>query len=83
MLALFGFLYLFLFLGIVLTSLFILYHIHHYALNRRVASLAITIFLTVTVVLLWANAVLFFHLPLDKLLPGSGNAPAWGQNKIL
>lgn len=62
---LFGLLYVFLFLGLVTMSFFILFHLTRYSIHRRVASLAAVIFVTVTAVLLATNALLFFQLPLD------------------
>ncbi|MEP7162227.1 MAG: hypothetical protein ABI747_00475 [Candidatus Moraniibacteriota bacterium] len=67
--SIFNLLYLFLFLGLGLASFFVLFHISRYALNKKVASFAALLFIFVTAVLLWTNAVLFFNLPLEELLP--------------
>jgi hypothetical protein len=67
----FGILYAFLFIGLTLASFFILFHLSRYTLNRRVASLAALLFIAVTTVLLFTNAMLFFRLPMQELLPQS------------
>ncbi|MFZ1654477.1 MAG: hypothetical protein WAT84_01465 [Candidatus Moraniibacteriota bacterium] len=64
----FGVTYLIFFLGIVVASLFIMFHLSRYALNRRLAISMTLLFVTVTAVLLLANILLFFSLPLDTLL---------------
>lgn len=70
--ALFGFMYLLLFFSFILTSLFIVFHISRYALDRRLAFLALLLFLIVSSVLLATNVLLFLNLPLKELLPPSG-----------
>ncbi len=64
----FGVTYLIFFLGIVVASLFIVFHLSRYALNRRLATGMTLLFVIVTAALLLANALLFFSLPLDTLL---------------
>ncbi len=64
----FGITYLIFFFGIVVASLFIMFHLSRYSLNRRLATGMTALFVVVTAVLLWANALLFFSLPLDTLL---------------
>ncbi len=60
--------YLVFFLGCVIASLFILFHLLRYALDRKMAILMSLIFTTVVLVLLITNTVLFFSLPLNSLL---------------
>jgi hypothetical protein len=69
--ALFGLIYIFLFLGYVLASFFIVFHLSRYALDRKMAFFAILLFLVVTCILLAANVILFFQLPFDSLLMGT------------
>lgn len=69
--ALFGLLYAFLFLSYVFTTLFIVYHIAHYSLDKKTALFGILLFLAVASVLLFTNALLFFTLPFDELLPAA------------
>jgi len=63
--------YLVFFLGCVIASLFILFHLLRYALDRKMAILMSLIFTTVVAVLLITNTILFFSMPLDQLLPTS------------
>lgn len=60
-----GLVYAFLFLGYVIAALFIVFHLTRYSLDRKLASAMTLLFITVTTVLLWSNAVIFFNLPLD------------------
>jgi hypothetical protein len=64
----FGLLYLLFFFGAVLVSLFILFHLSRYALNRRLAFFIMILFVSVTTVLLWANVIIFLQVPLQELL---------------
>ena len=66
---LFGILYTFLFFSYVATALFVVFHLLRYSLNRKVAVLSTTLFLTVLCILLIVNAWLFFALPIDDFLP--------------
>lgn len=66
---LFGILYTFLFFSYVATALFVIFHLLRYSLNRRMAVLSTTLFVTVLLLLLIANALLFFTLPFEDMLP--------------
>ena len=66
---LFGILYTFLFFSYVATALFVIFHLLRYSLNRRMAVLSTTLFVTVLLLLLIANALLFFTLPFEDRLP--------------
>ncbi len=67
--------YLVFFLGCVVASLFILFHLLRYALDRKIALIMSLIFTSVVLVLLVANTILFFSIPFDTILPSSmGNA---------
>ncbi|MBP9698009.1 MAG: hypothetical protein KBD65_02370 [Candidatus Moranbacteria bacterium] len=66
---LFGILYTFLFFSYVATALFVIFHLLRYSLNRRMAVLSTTLFVTVLFLLLVANALLFFTLPFEDMLP--------------
>lgn len=70
----FGLLYSVVFILYVLAGFFVLFHISRYALNRRIATLAAFLFIIVTTVLLFANAFLFFHLPLDTMLQSNASS---------
>lgn len=67
----FGLLYTVLFMSLIVTALFIVFHLLRYTLNRKMAVMSTLFFLTVFVILLIANAVTFFSLPLAELLPTS------------
>lgn len=69
----FGILYLLFFLGCVTASLFILFHLLRYALDRKLAFIMSVIFSTVVLVLLSTNTFLFFTLPFSELLPFSSD----------
>lgn len=67
----FGLLYAFLFLGYVIAGLFVVYHIVRYSINKPVATFGLALFLVVFVVLLFTNALIFFSLPFETLLPSN------------
>lgn len=69
----FGIFYLFFFLGCVTASLFILFHLLRYALDRKLAFVMSVIFSLVVLVLLTTNSFLFFTLPLGEFSPFSFN----------
>ena len=64
----FGITYLLFFAGVIIASLFIMFHLSRYSLNRRLAVGMTGIFVVVTAILLWSNSALFFSLPLETLL---------------
>lgn len=64
----FGITYLLFFAGVTVASLFIMFHLSRYSLNRKLAVGMTGLFVTVTAVLLWSNTLLFFSLPLETLL---------------
>lgn len=65
----FGILYTFLFFSYVATALFVVFHLLRYSLNRKMAILSTTLFVIVLFLLLVANALLFFTLPFENMLP--------------
>ncbi len=65
----FGLLYTFLFLSFVITGLFVVFHLLRYSLNRKVALFGTLLFMSVLGILLFTNALLFFSLPLEEMLP--------------
>ncbi len=65
---LFGIAYLIFFFCVVIASLFIMFHLSRYSLNRQLAVGITGLFVVVTAVLLWSNSLLFLSLPLDTLL---------------
>lgn len=67
----FGICYLVFFLGCVIASLFILFHLLRYALDRKMALIMSLIFTSVVLVLLITNTVLFFSIPFENILPAS------------
>lgn len=64
----FGVAYLLFFLGVVVASLFIMFHLSRYSLNRKLAVGMTVLFVSVSAVLLWSNSLIFLSLPLDTLL---------------
>lgn len=68
--SLFGILYAFMFLIFVSGGVFIVYHLLRYSPTRVGATISVTLFLSVFLVLLFTNAMLFFMLPLDTFFPG-------------
>lgn len=64
----FGITYLIFFAGVVIASLFIMFHLSRYSLNRGLALSMTGLFVTVTTVLLWSNSALFLSLPFEALL---------------
>jgi len=65
----FGLLYTVLFFSYMVTALFIVYHILKYSLSPKTRLFGSLLFLGVLTVLLFTNALLFFSLPVDTLLP--------------
>ncbi len=66
---LFGLLYTLLFFSYVTVGLFVLFHILRYSLSRPAAVFGTILFVSVLLVLLFTNAIIFFSLPFDTLLP--------------
>ncbi len=66
----FGILYALIFLAYVSASGFIVYHFLRYSPTRIGATVGTTIFLTVFLVLIFTNAMIFLMLPLDTFFPG-------------
>lgn len=64
----FGITYFLFFAGVVTVSLFIMFHLSRYSLNRRLAVGMAGLFVVVTTILLCSNSLLFFSLPLETLL---------------
>lgn len=64
----FGITYLLFFAGVVIVSLFIMFHLSRYSLNRKLAIGMTVLFVSVSAVLLLSNSVIFLNLPLDTLL---------------
>ena len=67
----FGLLYALLFFSYVVVALFIVYHIFRYSIKRNSALFGAMLFLVVFFVLIFTNALIFFSLPLNTLLPAS------------
>lgn len=65
----FGILYTFLFFSYVATGLFVVFHLLRYSLNRKGAIFGALFFVTVLGILLFSNAIIFFSLPFDEILP--------------
>ncbi len=64
-----GLLYTVLFLCYVMTALFVVFHLLRYSLDRKSAVFTTLFFVTVFIILLFTNAVLFFSLPIEKFFP--------------
>lgn len=60
-----GLLYTLYFFALVTTSLFIIFHLMRYSLNRKVALFGTLFFLIVFSILLFTNALIFFSLPIE------------------
>lgn len=60
--------YLILFLGISATGLYVSYHILRYSLSKKSALMTSAVFGVVFILLLTANAVMFFRIDWDALL---------------
>lgn len=69
--SIFGLLYTVLFFSYIAAAVFIVFHIVRYSLKRDAMLFGITLFLVVFFVLIFTNAIIFFSLPLDKILPKS------------
>ncbi len=67
--SLFGILYAFMLLIFVSGGVFVVYHFLRYSPTRFGAILGTTVFLSVFIVLLFTNAMLFLKLPLDTFFP--------------
>lgn len=57
------------FLAYISAGGFIVYHFLRYSPTRTGATIGVTLFLSVFLVLLFTNAMLFFMLPLDTFFP--------------
>jgi len=60
--------YLILFLGVGLTSAYVVYHILRYSLSKRQAVLTVGLFGSVLLFLLATNALFFFRIDWDGML---------------
>jgi FtsH-binding integral membrane protein len=67
----FGLLYTVLFFSYIATALFVVFHIVRYSLKRSTAVFGVTLFLVVFGVLIFSNALIFFSLPFNEMLPRS------------
>jgi hypothetical protein len=65
----FGLLYTILFLSYIVTALFIVFHLLRYSIDRASTVFTVTLFLSVFIILLLLNALAFFSLPFESLLP--------------
>lgn len=67
----FGLFYTLLFLCYILAAFFVVFHLLRYSLNKQHGFIGAVVFIFVTVILLFTNALLFFSLPLSQLLPSN------------
>ncbi|MEK7181661.1 MAG: hypothetical protein AAB519_03780 [Patescibacteria group bacterium] len=67
----FGLLYTVLLFSYIATALFIVFHVIRYSLTTRTRFFGAVLFLSVLGVLLFTNALLFFSLPFDILVPNN------------
>ena len=65
----FDLVYMIAFLGYIILSLFIIYHIIRYSGNKTVLTFTLIFFIVGTIALLFANATLFFSIPFDQFVP--------------
>ncbi|MEK9173844.1 MAG: hypothetical protein AAB845_01100, partial [Patescibacteria group bacterium] len=63
-----GLFYSLIFLCYVFAAVFVLFHLLRYSLNKRNGLIGALIFATVSALLLFINAFLFFSLPFEELL---------------
>ena len=68
--SLFSTLYILMFLAYASAGGFVVYHFLRYSPTKLGATVGVTIFLSVFLVLLFTNAMLFFMLPIDTFFPG-------------
>lgn len=64
----FGITYLLFFAGVIIASLFIMFHLSRYAINQRLATGMTVLFVVVTSILLFTNSMLFLSLPIESLV---------------
>jgi len=62
----------FLFLSYIIGAGFIVFHFIRYSFNRSFTSMAVLLFMVVTVVLILTNAILFFAIPWNKIFTSIG-----------
>lgn len=67
--SLFALIYLIFLSGVVIATLFIIFHLSRYSLNRRLAFGMTIFFLIVTGMLIISNAALFFSIPFESFVP--------------
>lgn len=67
--AILGLLYSVMFICYVFAAVFVVFHLLRYSLNQHYGRIGSLVFIVVVVVLLITNALLFFNLPLNDLLP--------------
>lgn len=67
--SLFALIYLIFLSGVVIATLFIIFHLSRYSLNRRFAFGMTIFFLIVTGMLIISNAALFFSIPFESFVP--------------
>ena len=65
----FGLLYVLLFFSYIAVSLFVVFHLLRYSLNRKLALFSTILFCIVMTVLVFTNAMIFFSLPLEEFFP--------------
>lgn len=65
----FGLLYTMLFMSLLVTALFIVFHLLRYSLNQKVSVFGTIFFVVVFTILLFSNAMLFFSIPIGDILP--------------
>lgn len=68
--SLFSILYALMFLAYISAGGFVVYHFLRYSPTRTGAIIGVTLFLSVFLVLIFTNAMLFFMLPIDSFFPG-------------
>lgn len=68
--------YLFLFLGVSVTGLYVTYHILRYSISKQSAALTAAVFAAVLLFLLSANVVFFYRIDWETLLGESLSAGA-------
>lgn len=65
----FDLVYMIAFLGYIILSLFIIYHILRYSGNKTTLAFTLIFFVVGTIALLFANAVLFYSIPFGQFVP--------------
>ena len=74
MTAIFGLLYLLFLLFVITASIFVVWHLLRYSMNKALSLALVIIFLIVTGILLLSNITLFTQIPFEEMFENSSAA---------